>query len=65
MSVFHLAEATLCACSKNSNKVRNLGSICGGFSGLQPKVERVADLSALHKRFVAQHKMLKMRAKYW
>lgn len=61
MPVFHLAGATLCTCSENSNKVRNVGSICGGLGGHQPKVEIVADMSVLHKRFVAQHKMDKIR----
>lgn len=57
MPVFHLAEAKFCMCSENSNKVRNLGLIHGCFSGHLPKVERVADMTALHKRFVAQHKI--------
>lgn len=50
-------EAISCTCSKNSNKVSNLGWIHGGLSGHLPKVEGVADTSTLHKRFVAQHKI--------
>lgn len=57
MLVSRLAEAVSCTRSKNSNKVSNLGWIRGGLSGHLPKVERVADMSALHKRFVAQHKI--------
>lgn len=56
MSAFHLVQAKLYASSGNSNRVKNLGAICEGLSGHQPKVERVADMSALHKTFVAQHK---------
>lgn len=56
MPLFHLAEASSCTCSENSNKVRNLGSICAGLSGRQPEVERAGDMLALHKRFAAQHK---------
>lgn len=62
MLVFHFGEAILFTCSKNSSKVSNLGSICEGLSGQLPKLERVADVSTLHKRFVAQHKMEIMRA---
>ena len=63
MSVLHLAEAALCTRSKNRNKVGNLGSIFGGLRGHQPKKERFADMSALHKRrFADQQKMEEIRA---
>lgn len=53
---FILPEPSRVRAVKIVTRSENLGSICGGLSGHQPEVKKVADMSALRKRFVAQRK---------
>lgn len=53
---FILPEPSRVRAVKIVTRSENLGSIPGGLSGHQPEVKKVADMSALRKRFVAQRK---------
>ena len=53
---FILWEPNCVRAVKIVTRSENLGSIRGGLSGHQPEVKKVADMSMLRKRFVAQHK---------